>query len=370
MNLYFAQNFKQLRRHADMTQEEIANALGVSPQAVSRWETGATYPDIELLPILAEFFAVSIEELLGVEQGRRKAKAEEYKAMFKECLEHGKIDDGIVIARQAAKEFPRDWSLQNQLMYALFMACSDDGNMTNWRNNQERYKQEIIDIGDNIMAHCTDDAIRLEAKSRLGFHYCELGQLDKGKAVFESLPTLDSCKESMMYWALRGEDRRQYSRDMVSELLARLLWNCWTLAVDDTADYDTNVRHLHTYETMIAALYDTDDYGDWNLALGQLYVYKLAPLAAVNSKWENLYNDLQKGVAYFKAFAAMPKEYVHTSYFVKGVHDSRYSDTADSRAPWDIAADTLCADAVYDTVRHDPRFASAVKALQAMEYAE
>ncbi len=370
MSLYFAQNFKQLRRNADMTQEEIANALGVSPQAISRWETGATYPDIELLPVLAEFFAVSIEELLGVEQGHRKAKAEEYKAMFKECLKHGNAADGIAVARQAAKEFPRDWSLQNQLMYALFMACSDDGNIDNWRDNQQRYKQEIIDIGDNILAQCTDDAIRLEAKSRLGFLYCELGQLDKGKAVFESLPTTDSCRESMMYWALRGDARRQNSREMVSEFLARTLWNLWTLAVDDEADYATNVRHLLTYEAMIAALYDADDYGDWNLALARLYVDKLAPLAASNGKCDDLYDFLHKSVAYFKAFAAMPEEYVHTSYFVKGVCDCRYGDTADSRAPWDIAADTLCADTVYDAVRDDTRFIDMVTALQAIKYAK
>ena len=68
MNLYFAQNFKQLRRNAEMTQEEISVALGVSPQAVSRWETGATYPDIEMLPVIAEYFSVSLEELLGVDE--------------------------------------------------------------------------------------------------------------------------------------------------------------------------------------------------------------------------------------------------------------------------------------------------------------
>ena len=66
----------------------------------------------------------------------------------------------------------------------------------------------------------------------------------------------------------------------------------------------------------------------------------------------------------------MPEEYVHTSYFVKGVCDRRYSDTADSRAPWNIAADTLGTDAVYDAVRNDKRFAEIVNALKAIEYAQ
>ena len=104
-------------------------------------------------------------------------------------------------------------------MYALFVSCSDDGNIDNWQENTIKYKQEIIDIGNRIIEHCTDDAIRLEAKSRLGFHYCEIGELEKGKAVFESLPSIDSCKETMMYWALRGEERKQHNREIFSQFL-------------------------------------------------------------------------------------------------------------------------------------------------------
>lgn len=73
MVLYFAQNFKQLRRNSEMTQEDISAALGVSPQAVSRWETGATLPDIGMLPIIAEFF-------LGNYGGTSRCRAEQKKS--------------------------------------------------------------------------------------------------------------------------------------------------------------------------------------------------------------------------------------------------------------------------------------------------
>lgn len=368
MNLYFAQNFKQLRRNAEMTQEEIAAALGVSPQAVSRWETGATYPDIEMLPILSEFFSVSIEELLGVEQSRRKAKADEYKARFKEYTEHGKIEDAIALSRKAVKEFPLDWELQNQLMYALFVSCSDDGNIAGWQDNQERYKQEIIDIGGNIIRHCTDDAIRLEAKSRLGFHYCEIGELDKGKAVFDSLPTLGSCKESMMYWALRGDERTQFSREMVSLFLSRALWNLWTIG-EDSGDYAETIDRLLTYEKILALVYDPDDYGDWNLGLAQLYFYRLAPIAAAHQQADDLYAFMQKGLSYLKAFAALPETYCHTSYFVKGVCDSRYADTADSRTPWAIIAERIVTDPVYNAVREDAPFVKILNELKSLAFA-
>ncbi|MBO4381258.1 MAG: helix-turn-helix transcriptional regulator, partial [Clostridia bacterium] len=61
---------KQLRNKASLTQEQLADELGISAQSVSKWETGASMPDITLLPKIAERFGVSIDELfdLTVEQ--------------------------------------------------------------------------------------------------------------------------------------------------------------------------------------------------------------------------------------------------------------------------------------------------------------
>ena len=50
MAIYFSEKFKKFRKERDLTQEQIAEIFYISPQAVSRWETGATYPDIEILP--------------------------------------------------------------------------------------------------------------------------------------------------------------------------------------------------------------------------------------------------------------------------------------------------------------------------------
>lgn len=60
-----------------MTQEQLADKLGVSFQSVSRWENGLTYPDMELLPALTEIFGVSADELLNVPETRRDQAAEE-----------------------------------------------------------------------------------------------------------------------------------------------------------------------------------------------------------------------------------------------------------------------------------------------------
>ena len=65
MNLNFGENFKRLRKGKDVTQEKIAEILGVSSQSVSRWELGVCYPDLEFLPTIANYFGVTIDSLLS-----------------------------------------------------------------------------------------------------------------------------------------------------------------------------------------------------------------------------------------------------------------------------------------------------------------
>lgn len=64
-------NIKQFRQEKHIKQETLADAIGVSAQAVSKWETGASDPDIALLPQLATYFGVSIDELFEVPRADR-----------------------------------------------------------------------------------------------------------------------------------------------------------------------------------------------------------------------------------------------------------------------------------------------------------
>ena len=66
------QKIKELRQENNLTQEELAEQLGVSPQAISRWENSATYPDITLLPIIANMFDVTIDYLFDMDSYKMK----------------------------------------------------------------------------------------------------------------------------------------------------------------------------------------------------------------------------------------------------------------------------------------------------------
>lgn len=63
MKLTIGENIRNYRRKQDLTQEEFAERLGVSYQSISRWENGATYPDIELLPAISKLLGITVDEL-------------------------------------------------------------------------------------------------------------------------------------------------------------------------------------------------------------------------------------------------------------------------------------------------------------------
>ena len=65
MNLCIGNKITEFRKEQYKTQEQLANYVGVSVAAVSKWETKQSYPDITLLPSIADFFGVSIDALLG-----------------------------------------------------------------------------------------------------------------------------------------------------------------------------------------------------------------------------------------------------------------------------------------------------------------
>lgn len=73
-NIKINEQITFLRKQRGITQEELAKALGVSNQAVSKWESGQCCPDIQLLPELAGFFGVSVDALLGCEKAGEKAE--------------------------------------------------------------------------------------------------------------------------------------------------------------------------------------------------------------------------------------------------------------------------------------------------------
>lgn len=110
MQLDLGQKIRELRRRAGRTQEALAEAIGVTSQAVSRWEANGGYPDMEMIPSIAHYFGISIDELFGYEDERAK-KIDELveKIEFMNFQNNGvdiNIDECLALARGALIEFP------------------------------------------------------------------------------------------------------------------------------------------------------------------------------------------------------------------------------------------------------------------------
>lgn len=72
----FGEKLNKMRKSADLTQEDVANRLGVSPQAVSKWENDLSCPDIMLLPKIAELYSITVDGLLDGNEPEKPIKTE------------------------------------------------------------------------------------------------------------------------------------------------------------------------------------------------------------------------------------------------------------------------------------------------------
>lgn len=73
-NINIGNKIRELRKKKGITQEALASVLSVSPQAISKWESGLTYPDMEMIPIIAGYFEVSMDILFDYDVREMKAK--------------------------------------------------------------------------------------------------------------------------------------------------------------------------------------------------------------------------------------------------------------------------------------------------------
>lgn len=93
------------RKEKKVTQQELANFIGVSKASVSKWETGQTYPDITLLPLLAAYFDITIDSLLTYEPQLDNHEIQRIYAMLKESLETKSPEDVLATIRSFVRRY-------------------------------------------------------------------------------------------------------------------------------------------------------------------------------------------------------------------------------------------------------------------------
>jgi len=178
MTQHFSSKFKSLRKAADLTQEAAADIFRVSPQTISRWETGANFPDVAMLPHIAIYFKVTVDELLGTEAIRTEADAQGYMADIRNLLNSGNIDKAIAAARLATKAYPLNTNLQYLLVQALQVRAVQTA---------EGSDDEIIAISKRLIS-LTDYKTSLPHRVQLIRHYARLNQQQQAQELLDTLP--------------------------------------------------------------------------------------------------------------------------------------------------------------------------------------
>ena len=120
MKINLSQNLKRLRHDKEMTQEDLAKVLGISFQSISKWERGDGYPDIELLPVIANYFEITVDTLLGNDIISKENKIRTYRNDY-ECAFY--VDKSLQnmydTAVLAYAEYPYEWGVIDIMAHAL-----------------------------------------------------------------------------------------------------------------------------------------------------------------------------------------------------------------------------------------------------------
>ena len=206
---------KKLRKQKDMTQEQLAEYLNISPQAVSRWEINSTLPDITLIPMLANIFDVTTDMLLGVDID---AKEKRIDAVLREANNHFfkyRYDEAEKLLRAALKDYPNSYKLMDSLASVLFSNVSHYG--INNCNEEERkpIREEIIALSEKILAECTDDNLRYSAIHRLCSTYAAIGENEKAASFAKKMPY--TTQNDMIAQTLKGTKKYRHIQRQIAD---------------------------------------------------------------------------------------------------------------------------------------------------------
>lgn len=211
--IYISENLKRLRISRGLTQEELAAALGVSGQAVSRWETGTACPDIEILPGIANYFSVSLDELCGMEKLRAPGTLRRF--FDEECSKRsaGDLDGAVSTLRAGLKLFPDEPGLLGELALTLTLMAADNP-------DGKSLCDEAIALSERLL--CMNCPRKLSATicANLVYLYKSVGETGKAGSLAATLPHIRECRELIR--PIIGGDFRTELAEAVRETIRTL----------------------------------------------------------------------------------------------------------------------------------------------------
>lgn len=235
MQVKIGTKIKELRKRDGRKQEDLANALGVTCQAVSRWEANGGYPDMEMIPAIANYFNVSIDELFGYSKDREEKLKRILEKAEKAINEHGDMTECVEMLRAAAEEFPSEPKVYMDLGFALDLfgwkkhgarSYTKDGSDYTFEdteyNSQNVYWQEALRAYEKALTLDISAEDRDVLTQRMVLYYAKMGYFDKAMTLASKQNSLLMSREVLLSLANEGEARDKYQGEAIIEVLVAL----------------------------------------------------------------------------------------------------------------------------------------------------
>lgn len=213
MNIKLGEKIKQLRKQKNISQEVLAQYLGVSFQAVSKWETGATMPDVMLIPSIASFFGVTTDELFDfnlLEIEKRVAQVCDDAYVYRES-DPAKSEQ---ILRDGLKQFPGNDIILNNLLYTM--------------RAPER-NAEVVDLCKALAEGTKYDDVKYDALRILAETYKDMGEQGLVKSTLEQIPEIYFTRLELEAELLTGKERYRAASVQKDQSADTFLDMCWFL---------------------------------------------------------------------------------------------------------------------------------------------
>ena len=371
----FGSTIVKLRKAAGITQERLAEQLGVSVSAVSQWENGRTMPDICTIPILCRILNVSSDELLDINREQDETEIRKIDVEAKHMMQQARYAEAEELLTEALVRFPDSYDLMTTMMTLCHcMATSDhrpegreSGNaQAENASAKEKYLHECIDLAQRIINGCRDSSSVDHARLMLCYSYSLLGETEHAIAIAQDMPGMMVSREALLSAFSKDRDRyksRQSELILHVESLCTML-DCNVRFEDGSFAYTPAERAALAQKVidLLHVLFEDGDFGLFHDAL-MLAHYHLAHFAAYDEKdCEKTLMHLEEAAKHGEAFLKNEKKRTHTSLFLRGQEYGGFRIKGQNK-PTAFLLEVMKEDC-FDLVRKDPRFTGLEKRLR------
>lgn len=319
MQLDLGTRIRELRRRDGRTQEALAEALGVTAQAVSRWESGGSYPDMNLIPSIANYFGVTIDELFGYHNDRESridSLVSQIQTMkWKNNGEDVNIGQTIAFARNPLVEYPGNGKLMVCLASVLYTAgyCRHgEHHLTDAegydifdtkRHSAYSEWKEAVSLYEKALPTMEDGELRRVAVGELTQLYVNMGMHEKAHALAEAAPGIYSTREYMRICACDGRQRVQaYGKailDMIHASAALVVQG--VLAAKQNMTAAQKVQAIRGAIELFHNVCVDGNFGEHNRLIARMYT-QLSVYLWLDGKQEEAFDALEEALTYFRQF--------------------------------------------------------------------